>query len=1323
MGETRKKRRLHARILRRLKHLGVFVLVVLAIYQTAGRLLMPQLGRQVVGIETQLSQLLGATVTIGELRGGWFGFGPTLEIRKLALNSGADGPQQHVDHVTLDLNVLDSLLQRRAAIDSIYVGGLELVLQQDPSGRWTLAGLAASNSPDYTQQILDFVLQTRGISLTDAQLRLQRADGRVATLESLHLDLRNRGRRHDLQSSVRINGQREATELNLSMEGDPRAVFIASLYADAQALELAPLLGADAIAGWDLQSLNIGGRLWLDADQNGVQMLRASVDAVSAGARHAETQLRLSLERAAFSAQARLAEPGVLDIAITDLTFDWQQVSRSIPALQLRVATEASPAVTLRVAELDVALLQQLALSIPTLPENVSPILTTLNPRGTLNKVQFDTALDGSWPGGFTLQANLVDIAADAWGAAPAGSGLDGYLHLQAREGFVELDSDDVQLHFPRLFNEAWRYDHLNARVSWQVDAGGFRVGSSAIDLLSATPGASLDGSVRFDLYNTRDGAGQRVSEIALLVGMNSMDVGLRSAYLPTLPRLRPTMAWLQDALQGGRIHDSGLLLRTSTIPNGLPTNTFATWYRVDDGRLQFQPGWPPLEDIAAEVVVHDGNVVVQAQQATIAGIALDRATATVAPQAAGGSLLTVRGTANTDTATGFAFLRESPVHEAIGSFIDNWEASGEVGVDIALDIPLGARAKERQDERIIDVKVLTSGSELLLPDYALTLSDINGLVNYHSATGLAATAIEARLFDFPVAVGIETQGDASSARHTRITSSGQAAVSALRDWQRQPEFVRNLLGYMGGELGYTATVDILHRVDSDGVRTRLSLASDLVGMRSDLPRPFTKLPAEAIPLELELSFNTSGQVLAARYDDFVSGRIVLDADGIERGQLYFGERNRDFNVRQSDESTPGLLLLGDLPYFNYEEWMTLTDELSARATTQARPLAEYLRLVDMKFGTLNIIGQDLQDISVQVQVDDRGWQIQGTNAFLGGNFTIPMASTPWTVNLDYLRFPPREEPELDANGKLVEEEKVDVLEAVDPTVLPPFDFSVSELSVGDQNLGTFDFRLRPNRNGAKISDFRMQAEDSSISDLALTGGATLDWHYARGVHDSTFNGQFAATNLALVLPRWGHAANVESTQASFAGMLQWSGSPLAFALRDTSGQLKLDIRDGRFIDIQPGTARVFGALNFEALVRRLQLDFSDIFESGYNFDTITGDLALDVGVVTTTGPVIIDGPSSRISINGEIDLAQETIAADMNVQIPLGQNISLLAGLLVSWPVAISTYVASLIFAEEVADFATIIYRLDGPWDNPSAAFEAPGAGAAGPPPATEEP
>ena len=96
-------------------------------------------------------------------------------------------------------------------------------------------------------------------------------------------------------------------------------------------------------------------------------------------------------------------------------------------------------------------------------------------------------------------------------------------------------------------------------------------------------------------------------------------------------------------------------------------------------------------------------------------------------------------------------------------------------------------------------------------------------------------------------------------------------------------------------------------------------------------------------------------------------------------------------------------------------------------------------------------------------------------------------------------------------------------------------------------------------------------------------------------------------------------------------------------------------------------------------------------------------------GVVTTNDVINIEGTSSKITINGEINLAEQTIAADMQVRIPLGENISMLAGLLGAWPIALSTYIASKIFAKQVEDFTTIVYRLDGPWDNPEAGFVPP--------------
>lgn len=1303
---------------RRLWQLCVTLLVSVAIWVTAGRLLMPVVANRADATEAQLSRLLGAPVSIGTLRGAWFRFGPSLEISDLVITAdGAAGPATHrVQRAFAALDVARTLLQRRPVITRLNIEGVDVVVQEHADGSWGLAGFA-SGGLDYSDQILDFLLDTPDIALTGSRLLLRRADGTQTGIESVYLQLQNRGDQHELAMQAQINGQLDPSRLSATLAGDPRGDYTAAVHGSLGSLDIAPLLAAVPLAGWQLQSARVAGAFWLDIDSAGPRQLTARVSDLQLQAASEDGAQTIAIQNGAFTLAAQPEgaardATAIWNLRVADIGFAWQERAWEVPVLHVRLPLDAAAPLSLQVSALDLGMLRVIAASALPLSARVRAILTTLAPRGLLRDIHVDTRRDGNYPEGFLLRANLDEVAVSAWGAAPASSGLTGYLQMQAGAGFAEVDSRDLTLHLPRLFDAAWHYDNVNTRVHWEYAGSDFRIASTPIEVENT----SLKGRVQFDLLSTLNPQQQRISELTLLVGMDTLDVASGSVYLPSLPRLRPTLDWLAGALQSGQLRNSGLVLRTSSPPTlARGDNTFASWYEVSDGSVQFLPDWPALEGIDGSVSVRDGVVQVSTETAAIGGVQLNAATARVQPQAGGGSLLTVRGTADAGTDQGLAFLRNTPVRDTLGPFLDNWQASGAVHADIALDIPLGDSAGQRQ----IAVDVASSASELYIADYALTIGAIDGLVSFRSDTGLAATALNARLFDMPIVASIKTTLDPATAeRSTLISSRGSASVAALQEWPGQPQVVSEVLGFMSGVIDYRAALSIFPQNSADGIRTSLDIDTDLVGMQSRLPLPFTKSQEEVAALKVRLDFLEDEQLLTASYADFMSAQLVLGAAGIDRGQLNFGARNRTFNVRQTDVDAAGLLINGELPYFDYAEWQAVFDRISAPAETGSpepagpaqRSLADYLRLIDIDIDTLVILGQQLQDINVQVTHEPNGWYLQGINTLLSGRFMLPVGTAqPWLIDLDYLRFPPRDEPELMAEGAEVEEEKVDMLVAVNPVELPPMDFTTAELSIGPQNLGAFSFRLRPNASGATIANFRMVASDASISDLQQTGGANLDWRYTRGMHTSSFNGLFAAGNLASVLPAWGHNANVESQSARFSGTLQWKGSPLAFALKDASGQVLMDIARGRFVDIQANSSRVFSALNFDALVRRLQLDFSDLFQRGFSFDRISGNLNFDQGVVTTNGAVLIEGSSSRISINGEIDLAAETIAADMEVQIPLGQNISMLAGLLGAWPIALSTYLASKIFSEQVGNFATMIYRLEGPWETPTAGFEPP--------------
>lgn len=1290
----------------RLLQLAVVLLVLFAAYVTAGRLLLPVLTTQKDQVETRLSLLLGTAVNIGSLQGSWFRYSPSFEVTDLSLQlDAADAASRlNVAHAELSMDLLSTMRLGELTLNHISFTQLELALQQTATGNWTLLGMTPGGK-NYQNNILDLLLNTPYIEIKEASLLVRLADGGEINLQSVFVQLDNQQQQHRLSLQFRLGDQNSPALALLEMQGDPRAAFQANIWAGTDEINLqtlAPLISVDL----STDVFSASGQFWLSLDNEGVTSAKGQLANVSLLGRYGETaELMLTNAAANFSLLPENGE-GPLEtnaahnwqLALHDLAFDWNNSPWELSQLNFTMSDSENTPWQLQAANVDIAMLAEIAGSLP-LPEQALSALGQLAPAGNLLNVMLESDRSGLYPDLFVFKSNFTQLSVGAWNGAPAASGLNGYVETSASKGLVDVAGDDVSIYLPNLFREPWRYQHLDTRVSWSVQNGDVMVASTPINVSNEL----LQGRVQFSLFNDRLEDGQLLSDFTLLVGMDYMDVAAHSAYLPTMANLAPTMQWLDTALQGGRIVNSGFLLRTPAAAGTAPTSaTQSSWFRVQEGRLQFLPDWPLVEITTAGIVGRDLNTDILSTGAQIGGLSVQHVSGKIRP-AATGSLLTLGAKSLSSTQAGIKFLTSTPLRTYVGSTLNNWDASGMLDLNVNLQIPLGNNNSQQK----IAVIAQSLNSTLHIKDYSLDINSINGQLNYHQDIGLQAKGLNAVMFSSPVKIAIASSQDtATGTRTIQVNSEGSVAAAELARWEGQTDFVSSLLGFTDGTLAYKASLD-LPGAGNTAVLPRLQILADLQELNSGFPVPFQKMAGESGQIQLDLNFTPTGQNVVLRYNDSVSGQLVLDEQGINRGQVFFGKLNQSFNIRQSDAAAKGLLVNGDVKNFNYEEWQKVADRIIAETRQGGSSLKDYLRLIDVNIEHLQVAGQSFENINVQVQHKEEAWHIFGQNSLLTGNFILPdVQDEPWEVTLDYLRFPPRELPDPDAESA---EEEIDLLQELDPSTLPAFNFKTAELSIGESNLGTFSFALKPLEHGAMITDFRMQEDVSSINGALEGSGATIDWSYEQGLHRSHFTGVFAAGDLAKVMPKWGHDANIVSRQALFGGELSWPGSPLAFSLKKSSGEVSMAINNGRFVNIDSGSSKLLGAFNFDALVRRLELDFSDLYGRGFSYDSIKGELTFIDGVVHTRTPLIIDGPSSRLNINGEISLPNETIAADMLVRIPLGENISMLAGLLGAWPIAVSTYLASKIFADQVEDFTTIIYRLEGTWENPQAGFEAP--------------
>jgi uncharacterized protein YhdP len=178
----------------------------------------------------------------------------------------------------------------------------------------------------------------------------------------------------------------------------------------------------------------------------------------------------------------------------------------------------------------------------------------------------------------------------------------------------------------------------------------------------------------------------------------------------------------------------------------------------------------------------------------------------------------------------------------------------------------------------------------------------------------------------------------------------------------------------------------------------------------------------------------------------------------------------------------------------------------------------------------------------------------------------------------------------------------------------------------------------------------------------------------------------------------------VSSEQFDANVSLVWPGTPPDFELAKVSGSILLKMEDG-FLnteDAKTGALRVFGILNAESIMRRLKLDFSDLYKSGVGYDVFSVKTTINRGLLTFAEPLVIDGPSSSYLINGSVNLRKETLDMDMLVKLPVVQNLPLAALILGAPQIGGVVWVVDKLLGEPLSAITTARYDISGSWEKP---------------------
>ncbi|WP_339933886.1 YhdP family protein [Vreelandella glaciei] len=1242
-------------------------------------------------IEALLEARIGVPVTIERLSLSFARSDLLLSLDGLSAETPDGQALFSLDHAGLRLDTWASLVNRAPIFSDARISGTEFHLYQGTGASWQWPEpaelpLLMASEPDVDLAAIDdwagLILRQR-LWVDDTRVVLH---GRHDTV-MLHAEtllLTGDERRTRLEGAINIAESLQqarkvalpAAEMKVEMQPGQHGFsdFSAALQLDIQLdqlVVLAAMFRPDHAAY--LEQAGGSARLWGRWSAGRLEEARVAVDVPQLTLRH-NVQYAVLRDIEANGLWQRDGDGGEAWLSGDADSVEWAQppggsVGPALP--RYWHATHQPGRWEVRTSAFELASLTAWR-DYVLLPESVTRVLQTLAPRGQVQGLHV-----GQQEGRWGVDAALTGVEVSPWQQAPGGGPLDAWVQARDFRGRVLFSSDgDSTLYFPEFFTAPMQLRRAEGEVEWVYDGPNTMV--SGKNLSVDWDGAQVSGGFGLVTGNQRGHFGLDLdfSEVDALdrplaqwLPLSVMDKGLRD--------------WLLNDI-GGYVTEGALQLSQplgETVTAEDFTATLAL--EITQGHLPIAPGWPRLDDVEGRLKWQNKVLEAEVEHAQSHGV-----TASEGEVVMENEILNLSGQLQADGSALTTFLQAMPDIDL--SPLSDLRVTGDVNGDIALSLPL-----ETPDALQLEINALPRFSEVVYQPLDLRLQSVEGDLAWlqdGESSGLVGDA-SGQLLGGQIAADIHTQDD-------RIELQGNVATSALFELAGLDDSQGRLP--LEGQLQWQGNVSLMPT-------PTLRLESRLLGVTSHLPAPFAKSAQQPWPWSVTADIE-AGRI-QSRLADIASARLQ-QRNGSLAGSLYLGNEAARTHAWPTQA---GFSIDADVPRIDPLAWQQAIAPLMAEgASTPSNgngqvPLTVALSTPcvvyqDECLGSLSATGGMNGDL---IDMDLSGNLVTGRLQY-NAQSPQPLDMTIEALSLDRLLALANKQHDSDAPTPDSWMQAVKTQREA-PAAIPDW---LADVPNGRLRLA--EISMGPRRFGPLTAYWQTDGERFSLTPVGLTLGqlsarGELYWEGSASSSHTRADISIQGGDIGTALERLDQPVAMRSRSTDVVASLDWPGAPWQLALRHADGYISTDIRDGSFVTLESAPARLIGLLNFDNILRRLRLDFSDVTGQGTAFDRVNGTADVTGGLLTLRGPLQIDAPATTLTLTGNVDLVTRELDQRLGVTLPVTQSLPI-AAIAVGAPiVGGALFLADQLFGDALDRATTLHYRVRGPWTSPQVTLEGP--------------
>ncbi|WP_057832736.1 YhdP family protein [Colwellia sp. TT2012] len=1269
------------RWLNRLYKSVAILLVLLAVLISAFRLFLPYVHHYKLPLQNYLNDLSQTNISIGDLSMTWQRSGPILVISDVQVLD-TERASIFIKQLELHIDFWRSISEQRLISKNLILSGAQVDISQRLWFSPEEDNVFEMTETDHEANDIDVILNVflhriKRFSIRDSQLTV-RNKTITRRIGLNQLDWLNTGERHQAQGSVVLNGlSSNNLLLKIDLQGKSGSTLSGQVYLQANHIDITPWLDGILVIENDKTKTDINFSAWLEVNNSEVNRLQIDISDSSINWLFDRKEQKLTLEQGQLLLVKGKKEQS-FKLYSTPLSLQLnQQTSQQFTAMLIKQGNDFS----MHLSEIDIAMLAQLTPLI-VVKQATRKILAEMNLSGKIEDLYIR-----NYNNELQVVTNFSTFNNNYSQGIPGLENISGQLSYVDNYLSVNFNAEQGRLDFDKMFVQAFPYQRLSGQLNAKFDDEGWALTVEKFDFISKEINLSAQVKVEVPL----DGE----VNLALLASISNANVGLVGRYLPLAIMSDNLVSYLNAAVVSGRIENAQVLINgpISRFPFSDGSGIFVVDAELSKAEFKFVEGWPAITDFAANLNFTNNAMLITGRGGKLTGLDVTGVRAGITDLAHGQVLTVDAEIKSTEPRYIGDLMNQSPLKDSVGSVLAQLQITGEVSGEFHLNLPLN-----NNEQALASGTINFNNNQASLQTPQMNFSEVKGQLSF-SNDKISTKNLQLVWQGLPIALDI-TGMDKADYYGTDIK------LSAL--WQEEqwlPFVPAQLRQYTEGELSWQGELS-LYQHHQGGFSYQANFDSDLNQTQLLLPPPYDRSDNQENHLSVQIQGQMEQSKIVLNYGDKMhfSGLLDHDTTAFSRANLMLGQGTMAL-------ASDGFHITTQLQQADFSLWQPLISDIldsinqpstgisSSSTPKNSTPFLAKPKRIRGTIAQLQILGQQLNNVSFNLLDKPQWWLLQLNAEEIRSQIKIypDWLGQGLEINAEFLKLAQAKqataataETELASASQQPDKAENDIIFAN----IPPIKFHCDSCSVGLLTLGEVDVNIK--RIDHQTIEFANFTAKRGKTQLTLAGS----WLHNEQESTTSLTGQLSVDDIESELQAMGYDSIIKDSGAEVALSLNWPGGLHNFDVSQLNGDFNVRLDDGYLADIDD-KARALSVLSLQSLVRKLTLDFRDIFSDGMFYSNIKGDYQLKQGLLTTDN-IEMKGTAGDLFMTGYTNLVTGELTYDMSYKPNLTSSLPVIAWIATSLNpmtflagVAIDQVIKSQVVYE-------LNYKLTGNIDNP---------------------